>query len=121
MANSDSVVWTGNNLAAVKAFHNKVAHYPRNKGDDSYRAPDQHPDNLHLEREDGTTLIAAPGDTITRDRKGMLAVEEADTRRPTATGRLGGGTVYDVEAHASPRRSKPARRRKPARRKRGGT
>ena len=107
---AESIVWTGKNLAEVKAFHKQVAHYPREEGDDSYRDASQHPDNLHLEDE-GRTLVAAPGDTITRDAKGRLAVEESDGRRPVATGRLGGGRVFDVEAHASPR--KPQGRRKP--------
>lgn len=99
-----SVKWTGKNLAEVKRLHKDVAHYPREKDDDSYRDASQHPDNLHLTREDGTTLVAAPGDTITRDASGMLAVVQGQGRRPVATGRHGTGSVIDVEVHASPRR-----------------
>ena len=101
-----SIVWTGKNLAEVRRFHKQVAHYPRAEGDDSYRDPSQHPDNLHLTREDGTTLVAAPGDTITRGLDGLLAVVEGQGRRPTATGRFGGGRTIEVTQHSSPARSR---------------
>jgi hypothetical protein len=87
-ASSESVTWTGKNLAEVKRFHKAVAHYPRSEeeGDDGYRDASQHPDNLHLEREDGTTLIAAPGDAIGRDAAGNLTVTPGEGERPKATG-----------------------------------
>ena len=96
MSKAQSIVWNGKNLAAVKAFHKDVKHYPRKAGDDSYRDASQHPDNLHLE-VDGRMLIAAPGDTITKDAKGGLSVVEGSGRRPAATGRHGAGRTFDVE------------------------
>lgn len=90
-----SVKWTGTNLAEVKKLHAKVSHYPRADGDDLYRDASQHPDNLHLE-VDGMTLIAAVGDTITKDADGAITVQQTGTKRPTPTGRHGSGRVHDV-------------------------
>jgi hypothetical protein len=89
---TDSIEWTGKNLAEVKRFHKNVAHYPREKGDESYRDASQHPDNLHLTREDGTTLIAALGDTITKDADGRITVEQTG-KRPVATGKMFGRVI----------------------------
>jgi hypothetical protein len=89
---SDSVTWTGKNLAEVRKFHKAVAHHPRAEGDESYRDASQHPENLHLETAEGTTLVIAPGDTIMKDAKGRLLVRPNGTR-PGATGRIGGPTV----------------------------
>lgn len=94
------VVWTGKNLAAVKALHGKVAHYPRKDGDDSYRSADQHPDNLHVTTPEGHTLVVAIGDTLTKDVDGRLSVQQGAKARPVATGRHGGGRTIDVEASA---------------------
>ena len=94
----DQIVWTGKNLAAVKAFHTGVAHHPRAKGDDSYRSADQHPDNLHITTEEGHTLVAALGDTLVRDRLGRVWVQETASKRPTASGRFGPGRVIDASA-----------------------
>lgn len=90
-----SIKWNGKNLAAVKKLHAKVAHHPRAAGDDLYRDPSQHPDNLHLE-VDGMTVIASLGDTITKDAAGKISVQQTGTKRPTATGRHGSGRVHDV-------------------------
>lgn len=90
-----SIKWTGKNLAEVKKVHKDVKHYPRAAGDDLYRDASQHPDNLHLE-VDGRTLILAVGDTLTKDSEGQLTVQQTGTKRPTATGRHGSGRVIDV-------------------------
>lgn len=82
------IIWTGKNLADVRKFHKDVEHYPREEGDNSYRDPSQHHDNLHIEAQ-GQTLIAAPGDTLVRDRLGRVWVQETAVRRPEATGVIG--------------------------------
>ena len=87
-----SIKWTGKNFAEVKALHKSVAHYPASaKGEAYYRDATQHPDNLHLEVE-GRTLIAAVGDTITKDAGGRITVQPTG-KRPTASGTPGGRTV----------------------------
>jgi hypothetical protein len=108
-----SVKWTGKNLADVKKLHKDVAHYPaegKPKGFVSLRVGDtppvpysevprdwsQHPDNLHLE-VDGRTLIAALGDTITKDADGNITVEPTGKERPKASGRIY-GRMIDAEA-----------------------
>lgn len=103
---TESIKWTGKNLAEIKRVYKNAAHYPREAGDESYRDASQHPDNLHLTNEDGTTLVAAVGDTITKDAEGRVTVQQTAAKRPVATGRFGGGRLHEVQVHSSPR-SKP--------------
>ena len=101
----NSVKWTGKNLAEIKKLHKDVAHYPVEKGkvegevpsEEVYRDWSQHPDNLHIEA-DGRTLIVALGDTITKDENGRITVEQTAKERPQSGGRLGPGQVYNVSA-----------------------
>lgn len=94
---TDSIKWTGKNLAEVKRFHKDVAHYPRAEGDASYRDASQHPDNLHLTTKDGATIIVALGDTITKDDDGQITVQQTAKQRPAATGQHGPGRVVAAE------------------------
>lgn len=92
-----SIKWTGKNLAEVKRLHKDVAHHPTGKDEDQMpRDWSQHADNLHVE-VDGRTLIAALGDTITKDADGNVTVEPTGKQRPVATGRVYGRTI-DAEA-----------------------
>ena len=98
---SNEIKWTGKNLAEVRRFHKDVAHFPRKEGDESYRDASQHPDNLHVTREDGSTLVVALGDTLVRDRQGRLWVQETATERPQATGHTGPGRGVAADGRMS--------------------
>lgn len=96
--------WTGDNLADAKHFHRDVAHYPEDvKAAPVYRDESQHPDVLHVNTDDGHTLLVRPGDTLHRNARGQLSVERPDT--PPAPRALRSvpptrGRVIDAEAGA---------------------
>jgi hypothetical protein len=92
-----SIIWTGKNLADVRRFHPDVAHYPAGPKDTFPRDASQHPDNLHVDA-DGHTLIAAIGDTLTKDTEGRITVEQTGKARPVATsGQPGAGRTHAAE------------------------
>lgn len=94
-----SIRWTGKNLAAVRAFHKDVAHYPEDPKAQAFtRDASQHPDNLHLE-VDGRTLTVGIGDTITRDADGLLAVTRGGKAPRTLSPASLGGPTHDAEGN----------------------
>jgi hypothetical protein len=69
-----SVMWSGKNLAEVRKLHRKVKHYPAKARDDFPRDYTQHPDHLHVETEEGHTLVLAPGDQLVKE-DGKISVK----------------------------------------------